>query len=165
MHGTTGAPARCGLLINRDFALLWLGGTLSVLGDFIFEITLVVWIATELAAGQPWAPVAVSGVLTASAIPVFLVGPVAGVFVDRWDPRRTIRAANALSAVLVLALLPATGFAPLPFLPGGYLPVPWRLGSIYVVVFLASASAQFFRPPPSCCAISFRRRSSLGPPA
>jgi MFS family permease len=149
MHGITARPVSRGLLINRDFALLWLGGALSVLGDFIFEITLVVWIATELAAGQPWAPLAVSGVLIASAIPVFLVGPLAGVFVDRWDPRNTVSRANGLSALLVLALLPATGFAPLPFLPGGHLPVPWRLGSIYVVVFLASACAQFFRPASS----------------
>ena len=139
-------PALRRALINRDFALLWLGGTLSVLGDFIFETTLVVWIATVLARGEPWAPVAVSGVLVASAMPVFLVGPLAGVWVDRWDARATVLRANAASALLVLALLPATGAIPLPFLPDGALPPGWRLGGVYAVVFLASASAQFFRP-------------------
>src|SRR5690348_18470932 len=91
MNATTGdtplaptSPNKAGLLINRDFALLWLGQAVSYLGDFVFDTTLVVWIATQLAVGQPWAPLAVSGVLVAATLPIFLVGPIAGVFVDRW---------------------------------------------------------------------------------
>ncbi len=34
----TGTP---GLLINRDFALLWGGRAISNLGDWIFDLTLV----------------------------------------------------------------------------------------------------------------------------
>ncbi len=142
----TGTAAKPGWLINRNFALLWLGHTLSVLGDFLFETTLVVWIADDLAQGQRWASLAVSGLLVASAVPTLVVGPVAGVFVDRWDSRTTMLRADALSALLTLALLPAAGLMPLPFLPDGQLPLAWRLGAIYAVVFLASAVAQFFRP-------------------
>jgi hypothetical protein len=47
-----------GLFINRNFGLLWLGQTISIMGDFAFSITLVVWIYTALAKGQPWAPLA-----------------------------------------------------------------------------------------------------------
>jgi MFS family permease len=150
MNSITGHDAafdpKPNVLVNRDFALLWLGQSLSVLGDFIFETTLIVWITTELARGQSWAALAVSGVLIASAVPVLVVGPVAGVFVDRWDKRGTMLRVDALSALLMLALLPATGVAPLPFLPESTLPTPWRLAAIYVVVFLASVCAQFFRP-------------------
>lgn len=143
--GIAPRPSRLSrLFINRDFAVLWIGGTLSVLGDFILETTLIVWIASQLAAGRAWAPLAVSGLLVASAVPVLLVGPLAGVLVDRWPKRRTLVRANAASALLVLALLPATGS--LPFQSAESLPVGWRLGVIYAIVFLASASAQFLRP-------------------
>ncbi len=146
MRSIAGTAAKPGVLVNRDFALLWLGHTLSVLGDFLFETTLVVWIASDLAQGQAWVSLAVSGLLVASAVPTFVIGPVAGVFVDRWDPRPTMLRADALSALLTLALLPAAGLVPLPFLPGGQPPLAWQLGGIYAVVFLASVVAQFFRP-------------------
>jgi MFS family permease len=71
------------LLINRNFALLWAGQLLSGLGDQVFETTLVVWIAAELAPDKSWKSLAVSGLLVAAAIPMLVIGPVAGVFVDR----------------------------------------------------------------------------------
>src|SRR5215468_3624319 len=106
MHTTTAVSAsrRAGPVINRNFGLLWLGQTISVIGDFVFDTTLVVWIATSLAKDQPWAPLAVSGVLLAASLPVLLVGPVAGVFVDRWNKRRTMLVMDAIRVVLVLAL-------------------------------------------------------------
>ena len=141
------APARKpGLLINRGFALLWSGETVSVLGDFIFDTTLVLWIATRIARGQPWAPLAVSGVLLAASVPIFVVGPLAGVFADRWDRRRTMLWMDAARAVLIALLVLATGIVPVPFAPGGRLPISWQLGAIYGTVALASICAQFFNP-------------------
>src|SRR5215472_1411290 len=84
------SPAKSGFLINRNFALLFFGFTISSIGDFVFSTTLVLWIAVILAKGQSWAPLAVSGVLVATTVPAFLIGPFAGVFVDRWDKRRTM---------------------------------------------------------------------------
>jgi MFS family permease len=135
-----------GLFINRNFALLWTGGTISVFGDFIFDITLVVWISVFLAAHQSWAPLAVSGVLLATLVPTFAFGPIAGVFVDRWDKRHTMLWMDALRAVLIALLLLATNLVSLPFLPGGRLPLAGQLGMIYAVVFLASLCTQFFGP-------------------
>ncbi|HST87536.1 MAG TPA: MFS transporter [Ktedonobacterales bacterium] len=140
------SPKKAGLLINRDFALLWLGQAISSAGDFVFDTTLVVWIATQLAVGQPWAPLAVSGVLVAATLPIFLVGPFAGVFADRWDKRRTMLAMDAARAALIALLLLAAGIVPLPFLPGGQLSLPQRLAAVYAIVFLAAACAQFFTP-------------------
>jgi|SRR5579859_500342 len=141
MDTTTASPApaskKPGFLINRNFAFLWGGQSISNVGDFVFDTTLVLWIATIIARGQSWAPLAVSGVLLATSVPIFLVGPIAGVFVDRWDKRRTMLAMDATRSVLIaLLLLVATG----------NFPAPWQLGLIYAVVFLASACAQFFNP-------------------
>jgi MFS family permease len=128
------------LLINRNFALLWSGQTVSYLGDAIFTTTLILWIATRVAQGQSWAPLAVSGVLLATAIATSVVGPLAGVYVDRWDKRHTLLSMDALRAVLVALLLP------LAFMPHGTLPALWELGWIYTIVILTNACAQFFGP-------------------
>jgi MFS family permease len=126
-----------GLLINRNFALLWSGQTISIVGDFVFETTLVLWIVTLIAQGQPWAPLAVSGILLAASLPVFIIGPIAGVFVDRWDKRRTMLWMDALRVIVILLL----------FLPVTIrLPIFWQLGLIYSTVLLASTCAEFFEP-------------------
>src|ERR1051326_1821063 len=144
----TDAPStqKPSLFINRNFALLWTGGTVSVFGDFIFATTLVVWISAFLAVHQPWAPLAVSGVLLATLIPTFACGPIAGVFVDRWDKRRTMLAMDAIRSILIALLVLTTGIVPLPFLPGGRLPLTGQLAAIYSAVFLASLCALLFSP-------------------
>jgi MFS family permease len=135
-----------GFFINRNFALLWGGQAASVIGDYVFQTTLILWITTVIAKGQPWAPLAVSGALLASSIPTFLIGPVAGVFADRWEKRRVMRSMDALRAVLVMLLILVTGSIQLPFLAGGRFPVLWQLGMLYSIVFLISICDQFFRP-------------------
>jgi MFS family permease len=132
------------LLINRNYSFLWTGQAISNLGDMVFDTTLVLWVATRIALGQTWAPLAVSGVMLSAALPMLLVGPLTGVFVDRWDKRRTMLCMDATRAILVVLLLLAA--FPLPFLPGGHLPTFVQLGLIYAVVTLASACAQFFNP-------------------
>src|SRR5215469_13340182 len=79
-----------GLLINRNFGLLWCGQVISITGDFVFDTTLVLWITTFIARNQSWGPLAVSRLLMMTSIPTFVVGPLAGVFVDRWDKRQTM---------------------------------------------------------------------------
>jgi MFS family permease len=136
---TSTAPiSKVPFYINRNFALLWGGQAVSNVGDFVFQTTLVLWIAAIIAKGQPWAPLAVSGVLLATFIPMFLVGPIAGVFVDRWEKQRTMLVMDAARAVLIALLLLNTGIISLP--------VGWQLGLIYGAVFLESAGSQFFNP-------------------
>ena len=153
MDPTTTGPAtsatfvrKPGLFINGNYRRLWLGHTISIFGDFIFDTTLVIWIAAVIARGQTWAPLAVSGVFIATTIPVLIVGPIAGVFVDRWNKRRTMLVMDAARAALVALLILTSGVVPLPFLPGGRLPLLWQLGVVYGVVFLLNTLSQFFRP-------------------
>ena len=144
---TQTTPARkAGILINRNFAWLWTGQAISLPGDWLYETALVLWIATVVARGQPWAPLAVSGVLVAQSIPMLLIRPLAGVYVDRWDKRQTLLRMDAVRAVLITLLTLAIGAVSLPFVSGGWLPVAWQLGVVYGVVFLAGICAQFFNP-------------------
>ena len=144
------APGRkakkTGLLVNRDYALLFSGQAVSITGDMLFNTTLTIWIAKNLAAGQSWAPLAVSGVLLGAAVPSFLIGPLAGVFVDRSNRRRMMLAMDGLRTVVIALMLLISGAISLPFLPGGQLPVFWTLGVIYGAVFIVNAAEQFFRP-------------------
>lgn len=135
-----------GLLINGNYGRLWAGHTISVFGDFIFDTTLVLWIAAVIARGQTWAPLAVSGIFIATTVPMIFVGPIAGVFVDRWNKRRTMLVMDMARAVLVALLILTSGVVPLPFLPDGRLPLFWQLGVVYAVVFLLNTFSQFFRP-------------------
>jgi MFS family permease len=125
------------LLINRNFTLLWLGGTISSIGDVLFMLMLILWVGTLLQ-NQSAAPLAVSGVVLADALPALLIGPFAGVFVDRWPKQQTMRLMDALRAVLVCALLPISGPFPLP--------LSLKLTVIYLVVAAVSSLSQFFTP-------------------
>ncbi|MEV4612761.1 MFS transporter [Kitasatospora sp. NPDC049258] len=128
-----------GLRGNRNWHRLWLGQAVSVVGDFVFDTTVLLWVGTVLAKGQSWAPAAVSGVLMAAAVPTLLVGPVAGVFVDRWDRRRLMLATDALRAVVILALLAVP-------LAGERLPVWLALTLVYLAVAVCAGAGQFFNP-------------------
>ncbi|KNX37800.1 MFS transporter [Luteipulveratus halotolerans] len=83
----------------------------SRLGDFVFDVTVMLWIVTDLARGESWAPGAASGVLIAAALPVLLVGPIAGVYADRVDRQRLLIRSNTVQAVAIgsLLLIPLLG--------------------------------------------------------
>ena len=127
-------------LINRDYTRLWFGQAVSSVGDAVFSTTLVLWVATVLARGKSWAPEAVSGVVLATGLAVLTVGPIAGVFVDRWNKRITMLRTESFRGGLVAAL---TVFA---FLPTDFLPVGVWLALIYVTVLLLNSAGQFFSP-------------------
>ena len=128
-----------GLWRSSNWRLLWIGQSVSFTGDMVFYITVLLWIATIIAKGQPWAPAAASGALIATAAPVLVVGPLAGVFVDRWDRRRTMLIADAARFVLIASLLV------LP-MRRDQLPVGAQLAILYAVLAACSCFAEFFDP-------------------
>jgi MFS family permease len=145
--GAAGSKAKKpSLLINRDYALLFSGQAVSIIGDMLFNTTLTIWIATQLAAGQSWAPLAVSGVLLGASVPTLLIGPLAGVFVDRADRRRMMLVTDGLRAIVIALMVLISGDIALPFIAAGQLSPFWTLGVIYGVVFIVNAAEQFFRP-------------------
>ena len=61
-------------LINRNFALLWSGQTISQLGDLAFDTTIILWIGTILAKSRSDAPL-----LGFSVGPIDTIFTVAGI--------------------------------------------------------------------------------------
>lgn len=135
-----------GLLINRNYSLLFVGQTISLLGDQISTYTLILWLVDVIAAGQSWAPLAVSALFAASIVPNLLVGPLAGVFVDRWDHRVTMIRSDAIRAVLWLFLIAFTGVIPLSFLFQGASLQLARFIALCAVTFMSNVCSQFFGP-------------------
>ena len=94
-------------LRRRDFALLWFGGLISMTGDWMLLVALPIYVyqitGSALATGAMFA---------AGLLPTVLFGSVAGVFVDRWDRKKTMVVANVLLflSVLPLLLVPETGW-------------------------------------------------------
>jgi MFS family permease len=87
-------------LRHRDFALLWVAGFISVAGDFALIVALPLH-----AYALTGSAVATGGVFAATLIPSVLLGSIAGVFVDRWDRKRTMVVADLARAALLLPLL------------------------------------------------------------
>jgi MFS family permease len=86
-------------LAVRDFRLLWLGETISALGDQ-FALVALPWLALLLTGSA----LALGTVLAVMAIPRALLMLVGGAYVDRLSPRRVMFASNAVRLVAVTAL-------------------------------------------------------------
>jgi Na+/melibiose symporter-like transporter len=120
------APAR---LLRRtpDLSLLLGAGLVSMTGDWL------------LGTGLAYAVYALTGSTLASAaallsafVPQVVLGSVAGVFVDRWDRKRTMVATNVLLAIGLLPLLLVSGAG--------------EIWVVYVVLAVQSCIEVFFAP-------------------
>lgn len=85
---------------SRRYFRLWLGQLISSFGDTLHYIALVV-LVFELS-GQG---LAVAGLVATEIVPVLLLGPVAGVVIDRFSRKRVLVGADLFRAVLVASLL------------------------------------------------------------
>ena len=87
-------------LRRRNFALLWAGGFVSLTGNWTLFIALPIYVynltGSTLVTGS---------MFMARFLPSFLLSSVAGVYVDRWDRRRTLVTTNAILAVIITPLL------------------------------------------------------------
>lgn len=84
---------------SRDFVRLWVAQLVSQSGDFVFQIALI-W----LVYATTHSPVDVGLLAAASIAPGIVAGPFLGVYVDRWDRRRTLIATNLIEGAAVGAL-------------------------------------------------------------
>ncbi|HEY7261009.1 MAG TPA: MFS transporter [Trebonia sp.] len=111
----------------RDFRLLWAGSLISSLGSWL--LTIAVPAHVLMATGS----LRDTGLtLAAEYLPMLILGPVAGVFADRWDRRRLMTAANVFCAGSVALMLLGTA-------PGRY----WIL---YVALIAENSGAVLIAP-------------------
>ncbi|MDD5505222.1 MAG: MFS transporter [Candidatus Omnitrophica bacterium] len=117
------------VLRNRNFFLLWMGQIISQLGDRLGQMALIAFVYLR----APGSTLQIAKILSFTIIPVFIVGPLAGVYVDRWDRRRTMFACDFLRSLLVLAI-------PL------FLFYTKSLAPVYLIIFIAFSIGRFFVP-------------------
>ena len=116
-------------LKNKDFLCLWLAQVISQFGDRINQMALI-----GLVAGRsPGSVLELAKILSFTIIPVFIVGPIAGVYVDRWDRRKTLFVCDFIRGLLVLSI-------PVVLLNQNSM-IP-----IYGIVFLAFCLSRFYVP-------------------
>ena len=87
-----------------DFRKLWFAQFVSIFGDFLALFGVISLITFRWHGNV----MQVTWVSIAYMIPLALVGPVAGVFVDRWNVKRVMVASDAVRCVLALLLVWAT---------------------------------------------------------
>lgn len=86
-------------LRQRDFGLLWFGGLISYTGNWATIAALPFFVFERT--GSAFA----SGAVLTSMFAPLLFSSVAGVFVDRWDRKRTLAVSNLVSAGAALPML------------------------------------------------------------
>jgi predicted MFS family arabinose efflux permease len=88
------------LLRQRNFAVLWFGGLVSIAGDWVLYAALPFFVYERTGS-----TLATAGMIAAELGPGVVVGSAAGVYVDRLDRRRLLIGANLLQALIVTALV------------------------------------------------------------
>ena len=115
------------ILRQRNFALLWFGGLISMIGDWVLIVALPFYIynltGSTLATGV---------MLMAQTLPRILLGSIAGVFVDRWNRKRVMVWGDVSRALLLLLLLLVRNAD--------------QIWLIYAVACIQSSISQFFDP-------------------
>lgn len=132
------------LLRSRpDYARLWLAQVVSLLGDWFNTIVL----ATLVAEFSNNSGLAVSGFLLARLLPPLIVGPFAGVLVDRFDRKRLLIFSDISRSLIMVAMLFALQ--------------PDRLWLIYLLTVLQWSASAIFDPARNAILPSLLPREEL----
>jgi DHA3 family macrolide efflux protein-like MFS transporter len=107
---------------------LWIGQLISVFGDFLALFAVIGYVSFKLHG----TPEQVTGISIAYLIPLAFFGPLAGVFVDRWNVKATMIASDLTRGLLALSLV-----------------FVHNLWGIYGIFFAISMVSSFFSPAQS----------------
>ncbi|MFD8101173.1 MFS transporter [Nocardia fluminea] len=126
------------LSIGADYRRLWLAQAFSSFGEYLFASTSTVWVAVRLYPTDPRLPALIGVVILAASVPRIIFGPVAGVYADRWDSRKTMIVNDWIRVGVFATLLAVVQFADSS---------PGRVfAAIIICIILSEISAQFFNP-------------------
>jgi len=129
--GTSPVPEASGasfakVLSNVGFLFLWFGQLNSQLADRVFVYVLMI-----IAYGLTKTNLGVAVPLLAFGVPSLLFGPIAGVFVDKWDRKGILTITSIIRGVLILLIVPL---------------IEQSMVLIFLVSFLIYTAMQFFAP-------------------
>ena len=116
------------VLKNKSFFFLWFGQVVSNFGDRLNQMALVALVYQR----NPGSEVALAKLISFTIIPVFIIGPIAGAWVDRLNKRNIMVICDILRGLLVLSI-------PL-FI---YMK---QILLVYLVIFLTFSISRFFVP-------------------
>ncbi len=116
------------VLKDRNFFVLWIGQVISNFGDRLNQMALVALVYQR----TPGSAIALAKLISFTIIPVFIIGPVAGVWVDRLNRKNVMIISDVLRGILVLSI-------PLFIILNQML-------LIYIAVFLIFSLSRFFVP-------------------
>ncbi|RPI24653.1 MAG: MFS transporter [Acidobacteria bacterium] len=85
---------------NRNYRYVWTGQVVSEIGDHFNNIAVF-----TLALRYEGPGLVVSGVMLSRAIPAIVAGPLAGVFLDRWDRRKIMIASDLIRCLVALGFV------------------------------------------------------------
>lgn len=111
-----------------SFRRLWLSQLVSLLGDFLALFAVLSYASFKLHATAAQ----VTLISVSFLVPFAFFGPIAGVFVDRWDLKRTMIASDLIRSALIFVLI---------FIPNLY--------GIYAILLALSFVSTFFIPAQS----------------
>ncbi|MDP3786309.1 MAG: MFS transporter [Candidatus Omnitrophota bacterium] len=117
------------VLRERNFFLLWLGQIISQFGDRLNQMALIAIVYYK----KPDSPFELAKFFSFTVLPSFIVSPIAGAFIDRWDKKKTMITCDILRGLIVL-VIPVAFLELTPSFP------------IYTAVFLIFAVSCFFLP-------------------
>jgi DHA3 family macrolide efflux protein-like MFS transporter len=114
---------------KKKFIIIWSGQLFSILSSSIAQFAIVLWISLETGSAE-----VLSFATIAALLPQVILGPFAGVFVDRWSRKWTMILADSFVALCsaVIALL-------------FYLDVI-EIWQIYLLLMLRSVGSAFHAP-------------------
>lgn len=114
---------------KKTFGIIWAGQFLSLVSSSAVNFAIIIWLSLEIGSAEVLAWAAIAGML-----PQAVIGPIAGVFVDRWDRKRTMIFADAFVAL-------CTAVMAVNFMMGNE-----SLALIYVVLAFRSVGSAFHMP-------------------
>ena len=114
---------------SRDFFQFWFAQLISQFGDRVYQMALV-GLMTAL---HPGSVMEMSKLFSFAIIPAFIIGPIAGVYIDRWDRRTTLFISYFIQSILIL--LVAFYLIRLP-----------SIWPVYAGVFVISSLGRFYIP-------------------
>jgi CRP-like cAMP-binding protein/Na+/melibiose symporter-like transporter len=119
-------PSPFAVFRNPAFTKLWTAQLVSTIGDAFTMLAAGIYVYRITGSALQ-----VGLMLMATSVPTLVIGMFAGVFVDRFDRKRIMVAADLIRALLVF-LIPVL--------------LPYNIAWLYVIVMLTSAIGTFFHP-------------------